>query len=163
MGGRGGTGGGSSIGLYAWDASVAVAGGSIQSGDGGSGALGGLGGHGGVGSTGLGGRDGPLCPCIILQSLAEDGAGGGRVVEAPGVGGFNCPPTPGGQAGGAGGLGGSGTAGGQGGAGAGGDSFSVLKGGASVVTLSSTAMLRWGMAGGSLGNGALGTARGIGP
>jgi hypothetical protein len=123
-------GGGSSIGLYAWDATVTIKGGSIKSGDAGNGGTGGDGGTGGAPTVGAVGTAGPLC----VTSCALDAVACVEI-QTRGV------------AGTAGSPGGAGGAGGAGGGGGGGSSFGLYQGGAGLVTTTSTTKLAHGKAG----------------
>ena len=119
-----GTGGGSSVGIYTWDAAVAITGGSVKSGDGGNGAAGGAGGAGGVGSAGLAGLASAAC---ITACGASDGVA------------MCLANTMGkGAAGAIGGTGAIGGAGGVGGGGGGGSSYATYQGSAGVITVTGT-------------------------
>jgi hypothetical protein len=105
--GTGGGGGGSSVGIFAWGATITIEGGDIVVGNGGNGAPGGTGGDGGAGSAGKPGAPGAKCPtscgslpkCGKTADLApEGGAPGGPGgpgssggAGGPGSGGFSCP------------------------------------------------------------------------
>ena len=120
------TGGGTSIGVYAWDAAITITGGKIKSGDGGNGGNGGGGGNGGAATAGVAGA--PAAPCVT--ACAADAAGlVCTMTKAAGLGG---------AAGGAGGLGG---AGGTGGGGGGGSSFAIYQGSVGVVNPSGTTLV----------------------
>ena len=129
------TGGGSSIGVYVWNATVTVNGGTIKSGDAGSGGASGAGGNGGA----------PSAPAA--------GAASDACVTACALGAAACIQTTakaaGGVAGGAAGLGG---AGGNGGGGGGGSSFALYSGGVGIVNQS----------GPTLGHGKAGAGGGVG-
>ena len=111
-------GGGSDIGVFAWDATVTIKGGSVKSGDAGNGGTGGPGGAGGAGSAGVAGTMGDICTTSCLAAGAA------------------CTPVmtkgAGGTAGGTGALGGTG---GSGGGGGGGSSFATYQGGQGVVSV----------------------------
>ncbi len=123
-------GGGSDIGVFAWDATVTLKGGSVKSGDAGNGGAGGAGGTGGAGTAGVVGTMGDPCTssCAIVGGV--------------------CTPVmtrgAGGTAGGAGAIGGIG---GSGGGGGGGSSFATYQGGQGVVTVMGGAMLSHGKPG----------------
>ncbi|MDB5215628.1 MAG: virulence associated protein [Myxococcaceae bacterium] len=110
-------GGGSDIGVFAWDATVTINGGRVKAGDGGNGGTGGAGGAGGAGTAGAVGAMGDPCTssCAVVAGV--------------------CTPVltrgGGGTTGGAGALGGTGGAGGGGG---GGSSFATYQGGQGVVS-----------------------------
>ena len=123
-------GGGSSIGVFAWDATVTIKGGSVKSGDAGNGGTGGAGGAGAAGTAGAVGGMGD--PCTSSYLLA---AGVCTPVMTRGAGG---------AAGGAGALGGTGGAGGGGG---GGSSFATYQGGQGFVSTAGGATLTHGKAG----------------
>ena len=142
-GGAGGAGGGSSVAVFAWNATVTVLGGSFTAGSGGNGGNGGVGGSGGAG--GSGGVSNEVC-------LSSCSAGGGCTSVddmSPGIG----------DAGGAGG------AGGQGGGGAGGDSYAfVVAGDAGALNMENQPSLQHGQAGtGGVVNGQPGQAGNRGP
>jgi len=141
-----GHGGGSSIAVFAWDATVTVAAGKLESGAGGNGQAGGEGGASSSGASGISGTPGATC----TTGCQHSGGGCRNVLGA-------------GQAGGVGGTGGNGTRGGQGGGGAGGFSYAIYMGGNAVVTASPSTELLHGVAGTSLGNGAPGRADKTGP
>jgi hypothetical protein len=124
------SGGGASVGVFAWDASVTINGGNIKSGDGGNGGVGGTGGTSGTATKGAAGTNAALCTtsCLFAAGACTD-------VKSRGIGGV---------AGSAGALGGVGGAGGGGG---GGSSFAIYQGGAGVVTTGSGATLAHGKAG----------------
>jgi hypothetical protein len=145
--GNGAAGGGSSIALYLWDATVSVEGGKLQSDAGGTGAAGGVGGSGGLGAIGAEGKQGDACD---IGCSWDDALG--------------CQPGTriGGPGGAPGGKGGDGTKGGDGGGGAGGFSFAIYQGGSGKATTSSTELV-FGSAGLSQGNGEPGRAAKIGP
>jgi hypothetical protein len=123
-------GGGSDIGVFSWDATVTINGGSVKSGDAGNGGTGGAGGAGGAGTAGAVGGMGDICTtsCAVVAGV--------------------CTPVMtkggGGAAGGAGALGGLG---GSGGGGGGGSSFATYQGGQGVVSVSGGATLGHGKAG----------------
>jgi hypothetical protein len=123
-------GGGSNIGVFAWDARVTIKGGSVKSGDAGNGGTGGTGGTGAGGSAGAIGAMGDPCTssCLLVAAVCTP-------VMTKGAGG---------AAGGTGALGGTGGAGGGGG---GGSSFATYQGGQGVVTTASGAVLAHGKAG----------------
>ena len=136
-GGAGGSGapasgGGSNIGLFAWDATVTVNGGKVRSGNAGNGGNGGSGGAGGAGTKGAAGTATDLCVvgCTFdpMNSSCADVKG----------------RADGGAAGDAGGNGGGGGAGGGGG---GGSSFAIYQGGQGLVTTSGSTSLAHGTAG----------------
>ena len=123
-------GGGSSVALFAWDASVTINGGKMKSGDGGNGGIGGAGGAGGAGSKGAAGAPADACTtacnlvaaaCVETKTKAAGGTAGGN--------------------GAAGGIGGAG------GGGGGGSSFAIYQGGAGVVTTAGGTALSHGKAG----------------
>jgi hypothetical protein len=125
-----GDGGGSSVGLFAWDATVTVTGGRIRAGDAGNG---GIGGNGGTGKTGSAGAVGtPTANCIVACAI---GAGACTVTMGRGEGG---------QPGGAGGTGAQGA---LSGGGSGGSSFAIFQGGAGLVTAPASIPLQFGKAG----------------
>jgi hypothetical protein len=150
-GGQPGGSGGSSIALFVWDARVDVLGGLLQAGNGGVGGKGGAGGDPGIGMPGVAGAEKPLAschtPCIQTGSYGTCSA-------------YSCDnPITGAAAGGSpGGAGSNGGRGGEGGAGAGGFSYAVFKGGVATVARVGTQLVS-GIAGTSLGNGALGDAK----
>lgn len=123
-------GGGSNIGVFAWDSTVTIKGGSVKSGDASNGGTGGVGGAGAVGSAGAVGAMGDPCTssCLLVAGVCTP-------VMTKGAGG---------AAGGTGALGGTGGAGGGGG---GGSSFATYQGGQGVVTTASGATLAHGKAG----------------
>jgi hypothetical protein len=133
-GGPGGpaSGGGSNIGVFAWDATVTINGGRVKSGNGGNGGNGGPGGAAGVATKGAAGAATDLCVvgCTFdaVNILCAD-------VKARGDGGAA------GDAGGAGGLGGAG------GGGGGGSSFAIYQGGQGLVTTAGGTALVHGNAG----------------
>jgi hypothetical protein len=137
--GAGGHGGGSSVALFVWQATVVTRGGKLEAGSGGTGGPGGDPGAGGEGADGVLGSAGTACPTSC--------------------GTLSCVPTlPRGAKATAGGKGGSGSAGGRGGAGAGGHSYSVVSGGGATVNVGGSTALVHGDAGTSSGNGAAGVA-----
>ncbi len=143
--GAGGEGGASAVGVFAWDARVTIAGGSVRSGDGGSGGNGGAGGSGASGSPGTKGSD---ASCV----------GECRQV------GFSCQSNalttiPGGAAGATGGSGGKG---GTGGGGAGGASYAIFRGPTAVVATNGAA-LGHGPGGAGAAGAPTGNAGDIGP
>ncbi len=123
-------GGGSNIGVFAWDATVTIKGGSVKSGDAGNGGTGGAGGAGGTGTAGAAGGMGDPCTssCTVVAGVCTP-------VMTKGAGG---------TAGGAGALGGMG---GSGGGGGGGSSFATYQGGQAVVTVMGGTALAHGKAG----------------
>jgi hypothetical protein len=129
-GGTGASSGGSSISIYAWDASVQITRGVMLAGNGGTGGAGGNGGTGGAGTQGVAGTS-PSC-----ATSCDD----------------TCTPvlvsSPGGNAGGAGGNGG---AGGAGGGGAGGSSIAIYQGGTGIVVVTGTVLVH-----GNAGTGGMG-------
>jgi hypothetical protein len=137
------TGGGSSIGIYAWDANVVVRGGKVKSGDAGAGGAGGAGGNGGVPTGAAVGTASDACTskcdlgalvCVETKTKAAGGAAG--------------------TAGGAGGNGGTG------GGGGGGSSFALYAGGIGVISTESSPTLGHGKAGAGGGAGATAGASG---
>lgn len=126
----GGTAGGSSIGVVAWDATVMIHGGTVQTGDAGNGGAGGLGGVGGSATAGAVGQ--PAAACVTACAV---GAG-------------VCDETMTGAAGGAaGGMGGAGGAGAAAGGGSGGSSIALYQRGVGSITTSGTTILAHGKAG----------------
>jgi hypothetical protein len=113
LGGTGGGGGGSSIAVFAYDATVSITAGVLQAGNGGTGGVGGAGSVGAMGSQGSVGSQ-TICPQSTCASAS--------VCNVTGM----TTTAPGGMSGG---QGGQGSNGGQGGGGAGGDSYAVLTGG----------------------------------
>ena len=156
--GGAGLGGGSSIAMYAWDATVTVVGGNFRAGNGGKGGVGGLGGQGGIGQPGRDGKDATACyQCSISSQW---------VGTSPSIQVYQCVNSPigtgvGGVANGIGG--GNGTAGGDGGSGAGGSSFAVYTGGLAKVGTTSDTVLSFGQAGAGGGSAIAGSAKAIGP
>ena len=144
-----GTGGGSSVAVYAWDAHVVVFGGRFTTGNGGNGGNGGAGGDGGAPTSGSAGSS---ATCASLTG------GGCSNVPSP-----HCTatfqsgtPLNGGSAGGSGGAGG---VGGHGGGGSGGDSYGFVQGGDGGVTLNGNPSITHGTGGtGGAVSGANGTA-----
>ena len=118
-----GTGGGSSVGLFVWDANVTLTGGRIKAGDGGNGGTGGSGGAAKNGSMGVAGT--PTAQCIV-----DCAVGNNACMEIKGRG-------EGGDAGGQGGQGGPGA---LGGGGSGGSSYAIYQGGAGLVTAATTTL-----------------------
>lgn len=112
-------GGGSDIGVFAWDATVTINGGSVKSGDAGNGGTGGTGGAGGAGTVGAVGTMGD--PCISDCTLVVAAAACAPVMTK-------------GDGGAAGGTGAPGGIGGAGGGGGGGSSFATYQGGQGVVS-----------------------------
>ena len=142
--GRAGTGGGSSVALYAWGGAITSTSGLLSSGNGGNGGNGGAGGAGGA--MGTGGQPGPR---IITQCKNNPPACNLGISYATG------------GAGSAGGAGGKGAPAGAGGGGAGGSSFAYHVGGGATVSPNGTSLLFGlaGTAGGGPGNaGPSGTA-----
>ncbi len=138
-----GTGGGSSIGIYVWNATVTVRGGKIKSGDAGNGGAGGAGGNGGVPTAAAAGTASDACTSKCELGLLA------------------CVETKEKAAGGvAGTAGGSGGSGGTGGGGGGGSSFALYAGGIGVVTTESNPTLAHGKAGAGGGVGAAAGASG---
>ena len=126
------SGGGSNIGLFAWDATVTINGGKVKSGDAGNGGNGGAGGAGAAGTKGAAGTATDLCPV-------------GCTFDLPNVSCIDVKDrADGGTAGDAGGRGGSAGAGGGGG---GGSSFAIYQGGAGLVTTAGGTSLAHGKAG----------------
>ncbi len=123
-------GGGSSIGIFAWDATVAINGGKIKSGDGGNGGSGGAGGAGGTATLGVVGA--PTVPCVTSCA-----AGLLACVETKTAG----------LGGAAGGPGGGGGAGGAGGGGGGGWSVGFYQGNAGLITFTPSTKMSHGKAG----------------
>ncbi len=137
------TGGGSSIGIYAWDATVTVRGGKIKSGDAGAGGAGGAGGNGGA-------------PTGAAVGTASDAC-----TSKCDVGALVCVETKTKAAGGAAGTaGGAGGSGGGGGGGGGGSSFALYSGGIGVISTESNPTLGHGKAGAGGGVGAAAGASG---
>ena len=125
-----GTGGGSSIAVFVWDAKVTIFGGSLAASNGGNGGNGGAGGDGGAGTNGVDGST-AICP----TSLSNPGC-----LNNFCTGILNSSTTL--AAGTAGGAGGSGGTGGQGGGGSGGVSYTIVQGGdAGSVTLNANPKL----------------------
>lgn len=123
IGGRAGSGGGSSVGIFAWDAKVALVGGTVRAGDGGKGGAGGQGGQGGNGTNGVVGQPTGVCITSCTPNVPE----------------LACTTTTASGAGGTtGGPGGGGGRGGSGGGGAGGNSFAIFSGGSAVVSTTNT-------------------------
>ncbi len=128
--GLGGGGGGASIGIYVWQASVALNSGSVAAQNGGAGGGGGPGGSPATPpTTGATGTSAPVDGCTQKPAGQCTGTSGGRV------------------AGGAGSTGGAGSNGGAGSGGAGGDSYAYYVGGGGTVTASGTPSLTFGTAG----------------
>jgi len=123
-------GGGSNIGVFAWDATVTINGGSVKSGDAGNGGTGGAGGAGGPASAGAVGGMGDPCTssCAVVAGVCT-------------------PVMTKGQGGAAGGAGAIGGVGGAGGGGGGGSSFATYQGGQAVVTVMGGTVLSHGKAG----------------
>jgi hypothetical protein len=123
IGGEPGRGGGSSITLFVWDATVVVTGGTLAAGDGGNG---GDGGPGSVGESGLRppAPEGMACPLDCFPDA--EGCGHSNQVVVEGI-----PATAGGR----------GSDGARGGSGAGGDSYAVYQGGEASVTLEGTVLI----------------------
>jgi len=146
-GGTGGAGGGSSVAVFAYQATVTITAGGYQAGNGGAGGAGGAAGPGASGTPGATGLTSDCPPsacsdagamlCILLNTTFT--AAGGL----------------------AGGPGGSGSAGGQGGGGAGGNSYAIVTGGAATTTLtlspSNPPTLEHGNGGAGAGGSASGT------
>jgi hypothetical protein len=143
FGGAGGTSGGSSIALFAWDATVTLTSCWLTSGPGGNGAYGGPGGGGAAGSPGTHGSGSTACGTTCPVSLP---CGSSDVEAADG--------------GAAGSAGASGATGGPGGDGAGGDSYAVVQGGNAKVTGATNSLLLPGPPGSTPdgGNGAPGAS-----
>jgi len=157
-GGGAGLGGGSSVAVYAWDATVKAIGGDFHAGSGGKGGVGGLGGQGGIGQAGKDGKDATACyQCSISSQW---------VGTSPSTQVYHCVNSAigagvGGAANGIGG--GNGTAGGDGGSGAGGSSFAVYAGGLAKVVTSSDTVVSPGQAGAGGSSANAGSAKAIGP
>jgi len=132
-GGALGTGGGSSVALFVWAATVTTNGGALTSGDGGDGGSGAPGGAGGEGASGS-------RPVLQCTQDCEDS-------ECPAPSGGSCSSSltnclvfdPLTIVGSMGGRGGDGENGGMGGSGAGGDSYAAYVGGAGTLTTNFTA------------------------
>lgn len=125
-------GGGSSVGVFAWDANVTINGSTVKSGDAGNGGVGATGGAGGAATKGSAGT--PTADCVI-----------GCTFNAAAVA---CDLVKGhGNGGAAGGAGGAGGTGGAGGGGGGGSSFAIYQGGAGFVTTGAGTTLAHGKAG----------------
>ena len=133
-GGAGGpaAGGGSNIGVFAWDATVTINRGKVKSGDAGSGGTGGAGGAGAAATKGAAGAPADICVVGCTFDAVNVAC-----VDVKGQAG-------GGTAGDAGGRGGSAGAGGGGG---GGSSFAIYQGGAGLVTTAGGTNLAHGKAG----------------
>ncbi len=134
FGGAPGNGGGSSVGVFVWDANVTLVGCTVTTGAGGAGGNGGAGGAGGVGSDGDAGAVGPACN-VCSGAVCAQGNG---------------------PAGGAGGRGGTGGMGARGGGGAGGWSVGVFQGGDAGQVTATDTRVQPSAAGTSRGNGAPG-------
>jgi hypothetical protein len=145
-GGGGGGGGGSSVALFAWDAQVFLAGGSLRAGSGGDGAEGGAAGSGVAGVAGRLGAAGAPCPrCQYIDEYSVC-----QLIDMPmGLGTL-------------GGAGGRGRDGGPGGAGAGGHAYAAYRGGSAKLSVAADAVLEHGLPGASPA-GASGQAGPIGP
>lgn len=143
-GGSPGNSGGASVGVFAWNAHVTIARGTVHSSAGGAGGMGGPGGGGGQGGNGQAGDAGADC---VGSCNAISCSNGALIHGDPGT-----PAL----------AGGAGSAGGVGGAGAGGPSFAVVQGGgAAMVTLgtgSTAPTLEHGDGGASAGDGAAGAS-----
>jgi hypothetical protein len=157
LGGEAGTGGGSSVALYVWGATVKVVGGSLRAGNGGNGGIAGRGGRGGIGQPGKDGKDAAVCYRCSITS---------RQTGSPSTTVYQCGNVAigsgiGGVANGVGG--GNGTDGGDGGSGAGGSSFAVYGGGQPTLDVSATTVVLPGQAGFGGGTASVGVAKAIGP
>lgn len=151
-GGLAGKGGGASVGVFAWQATVHLTAGSFVSSSGGKGGAGGEGASGGLGGPGATGAIGPTCTTGCVS----------RDICAPSCVSI-CLGAQGGGPGGAGGPGGKGGQGGKGGGGAGGPSYGTYVGGGGSITLSASPQIAAGSGGSSLGNGATGASKAQGP
>ncbi len=118
--GQAGQGGGSSIALFAWQATVDVVGGELRAGGGGGGGAGGVGGQPAPGSTGTPGPDAEACGTGCTADFLLNTCTTSIFVNFKG--------------GAAGARGGAGGSGGAGGAGAGGHSYAIYKGSSASVT-----------------------------
>ena len=151
QGGLPGAGGGSSVAVFLWNATLRASSGKISSGKGGDGGLGGPGGRGKVGSAGAPGRAGETCGvCSGVPSLGPC---------------TSVSQTP--AAGEPGGTGGVGKDGGPAGGGSGGPSYAVYKGGSAVADVAASVEVVAGSpgtgAGTGMGRGADGSSKPIGP
>jgi hypothetical protein len=113
LGGTGGAGGGSSVAIFAYDATVTVTAGVLQAGNGGNGGAGGGGSSGVSGSLGANGQN-VVCPNSMCANSSSCTITGSTTSVSGGA---------------AGGAGGQGSNGGQGGGGSGGNSYAILTGG----------------------------------
>ena len=120
--GTGGGGGGSSVGVFAWGATVTLTDSLIRAANGGNGAMGGAGGAGGPGEPGVAGMSGGKCPTAC-------GAGCAPASFQSATGGSG------------GGPGGSGSSGGAGGGGSGGFSCAIVQGGGVTVALDASMLM----------------------
>jgi len=115
-----GSGGGSSLAIFAWDAKVTVTKCDVRAGSGGSGGSGGASGSGGAGGPGV---MGDACASCAVGCTSQ------------------CNPINGaGAAGDAGGAGGNGGSGGAGGGGSGGCAFALYQGGSATITSTTTTL-----------------------
>lgn len=153
-GGWGGLGGGASVGVFAWNAKIEIAGARVQSSAGGRGGGGGVGGKGGAGNAGVPGNGNldpgdldPFDPAVWCQiGISCTGCNEPAKLLTPG------------QPGGDGGTGGTG---GSGGGGAGGPSCAVVLLGGATLSRPSTTLVPG--PGGTSTNGAVGTSAEICP